>query len=46
MRTAFEVIKERKNKDDVDHSWREAAYTHAVDSVLTAETYRSNVPES
>jgi glutamate dehydrogenase/leucine dehydrogenase len=46
MRTAFEVIKERKNQDDVDRSWREAAYTHAVDSVLTAEAYRSNVPES
>jgi glutamate dehydrogenase (NADP+) len=42
MRTAFEQIAELKTGED--RTWREAAYTRAIDAVLTAESYRSNVP--
>ena len=43
MRTAFEAVARIKAEDD-DRTWRGAAYTRAVDAVLTAESYRSNVP--
>jgi glutamate dehydrogenase (NADP+) len=42
MRAAFEAVAERKREDE--RTWREAAYTRAVDMVLTAEAYRSNMP--
>jgi glutamate dehydrogenase (NAD(P)+) len=42
MRTAFEDLREVKQGDDV-HSWRQAAYTRAVDSVLDAEQFRGNI---
>ncbi len=44
MRTAFEAVAQIKREGDAERTWREAAYTRAVDAVLTAERYRSNVP--
>ncbi|MXR52684.1 hypothetical protein GRX03_13850 [Halovenus sp. WSH3] len=45
MRTAFEAVAELKTDGQPDRTWREAAYTRAVDAVLTAESYRSNIPD-
>ncbi len=45
MATAFEAVAQVKAEGDGTRSWREAAYTRAVDAVLQAETYRSNIPE-
>jgi len=42
MRAAFEAVAERKREGE--RTWREAAYTRAVEKVLTAEAYRSNMP--
>ncbi len=42
MRTAFGRVGQLEAEGD--RTWREAAYTRAVDAVLTAESYRSNVP--
>jgi glutamate dehydrogenase/leucine dehydrogenase len=44
MRTAFEAVAEVKAEGAAPRTWREAAYTRAVDAVLQAEAYRSNVP--
>jgi glutamate dehydrogenase/leucine dehydrogenase len=46
MRTAFEAVAERKREQDGEatSTWRQAAYTRAVDAVLQAEAYRSNAP--
>jgi glutamate dehydrogenase/leucine dehydrogenase len=44
MRTAFDSVAARKTEDDREKTWREAAYAKAVDAVLTAEEYRSNMP--
>ncbi|WP_336327026.1 Glu/Leu/Phe/Val family dehydrogenase [Halovenus sp. HT40] len=44
MRMAFESIAERKTETQNEWTWREAAYSRAVDAVLTAETFRSNIP--
>ncbi|MEF8813048.1 MAG: Glu/Leu/Phe/Val dehydrogenase [Halovenus sp.] len=44
MRTAFGAVEQIKRQGDTERTWREAAYTRAVDAVLTAERYRSNVP--
>jgi glutamate dehydrogenase/leucine dehydrogenase len=41
MRTAFADLREIKRR--TGGTWREAAYVRAVDSVLEAEQYRSNV---
>ena len=41
MLTAFESVAETKGSD---RTWREAAYTRAVESVLEAERLRSNMP--
>ena len=43
MRTAFEAVADIKAEGG-DRTWRGAAYTRAVDAVLTAETFRSNIP--
>ncbi|MEF8881095.1 MAG: hypothetical protein V5A34_01040 [Halapricum sp.] len=45
MRTAFEDVARTKHNGSADRTWREAAYTRAVEAVLTAEMYRSNIPE-
>ena len=44
MQTAFEAVAQVKADGDATRTWREAAYTRAVEAVLRAETYRSNVP--
>mgnify|MGYP000196804526 CR=1 FL=1 len=44
MQTAFEAVADVKADGDETRTWREAAYTRAVDAVLQAETYRSNIP--
>ncbi|MFT4880966.1 MAG: glutamate dehydrogenase/leucine dehydrogenase [Natronomonas sp.] len=44
MATAFEAVAQVKAEGDDTRTWREAAYTRAVDAVLQAETYRSNIP--
>lgn len=41
MRIAFENVRETMLEDGAD-TWREAAYTEAVDTVLAAERYRGN----
>jgi hypothetical protein len=41
MRDAFADLREVEAR--TAGTWREAAYTRAVDSVLEAETFRSNV---
>ncbi len=41
MRTAFDDLRELRRGDA--RTWREAAYIQAVNRVLDAETYRSNV---
>ena len=46
MRTAFESVADLKQEDDAVDTWREAAYTRAVDAVLQAEAYRSNMNPS
>jgi glutamate dehydrogenase len=45
MQTAFEELAEIKIAGDTDRTWREAAYTHAVESVLEAERFRGNLPK-
>ena len=44
MRTAFDAVAQIKTEADGTRTWREAAYTRAVEAVLQAETYRGNVP--
>jgi len=44
MGSAFEAVARVKADRDDIRTWREAAYTRAVDAVLQAETYRSNIP--
>ena len=44
MQTAFEELNEIKRAGDGNRTWREAAYTRAVESVLEAERLRSNIP--
>jgi glutamate dehydrogenase/leucine dehydrogenase len=41
MRNAFADL--RNIKDRTDSTWREAAYSRAVDRVLEAEQYRGNL---
>jgi glutamate dehydrogenase len=43
LREAFLDIKEIKRASKSSRTWREAAYMRAVESVLQAEKYRSNV---
>jgi glutamate dehydrogenase/leucine dehydrogenase len=43
MRTAFDAVAEIE-REAADRTWREAAYTRAVESVLEAEQLRSNLP--
>ena len=43
MRSAFQdLLALKRDADDLD-TWREAAYTRAVDRVLAAEAHRSNI---
>ncbi len=44
MATAFEAVAQVKAEGGETRTWREAAYTRAVEAVLQAETYRSNIP--
>jgi glutamate dehydrogenase/leucine dehydrogenase len=41
MRVAFDKTRQRRNEDG--GTWREAAYRHAIDSVLKAERHRGNL---
>jgi glutamate dehydrogenase/leucine dehydrogenase len=43
LREAFVDLRELKTASDTTRTWREAAYINAVESVLRAEEYRSNV---
>ncbi len=43
MGTAFDNIRALKSESPGVDSWREAAYTHAVETVLSAEEYRGNL---
>lgn len=43
MSVAFDDVRERRNEGEEERTWREAAYIHAVDSVLEAEGYRGNI---
>jgi len=43
LREAFADLREIKTGSKTTHTWREAAYTRAVESVLQAEAYRGNV---
>lgn len=44
MKVAFEQIHEIKTQTESSMTWREAAYTRAVNTVLQAERYRGNLP--
>jgi glutamate dehydrogenase/leucine dehydrogenase len=46
MRTAFEAVAQRKHDAEGHWTWREAAYSRAVDEVLAAENYRSTMPSN
>jgi len=43
LREAFADLREIKAASETTHTWREAAYTRAVESVLQAEAYRGNI---
>lgn len=43
LREAFVDLREIKTASDTTRTWREAAYIRAVESVLQAEEYRSNI---
>ncbi|MFB6251971.1 MAG: Glu/Leu/Phe/Val dehydrogenase [Halobellus sp.] len=43
LRGAYDDLREIKTAPEMTRTWREAAYTRAVESVLRAEGYRSNV---
>ncbi|AXG07171.1 Glu/Leu/Phe/Val dehydrogenase [Haloplanus rubicundus] len=43
LREAFADLREIKTASETTRTWREAAYTRAVESVLQAEAYRGNV---
>ena len=43
LREAFADLREIKTASKTTRTWREAAYTRAVESVLQAEAYRGNV---
>jgi glutamate dehydrogenase/leucine dehydrogenase len=43
LREAFADLREIKTASATTRTWRGAAYTRAVESVLQAEEYRSNV---
>lgn len=43
LREAFADLREIKTASETTHTWREAAYTRAVESVLQAEAYRGNI---
>lgn len=43
LREAFGDLREIKTASDTTRTWREAAYMRAVESVLRAEEYRSNI---
>jgi glutamate dehydrogenase len=43
LREAFADLREIKTASETTRTWREAAYTRAVERVLQAEEYRSNV---
>ena len=43
MGAAFDNIRALKSESPGVDSWREAAYTHAVEAVLSAEEYRGNL---
>ncbi|QGX93936.1 Glu/Leu/Phe/Val dehydrogenase [Haloplanus rallus] len=43
LREAFADLREIKVASETTRTWREAAYTRAVESVLQAEAYRGNV---
>jgi len=43
LRGAFADLREIKSASKTTRTWREAAYTRAVESVLQAEEYRGNV---
>lgn len=43
LREAFADLQEIKTASETNHTWREAAYMRAVDNVLRAEEYRSNL---
>ena len=43
LREAFADLREIKTTSETARTWREAAYTRAVESVLRAEEYRGNV---
>ncbi|WP_049936465.1 Glu/Leu/Phe/Val family dehydrogenase [Haloplanus natans] len=43
LREAFADLREIKTASGTTRTWREAAYTRAVESVLQAEAYRGNV---
>ena len=43
LREAFADLREIKAASETTRTWREAAYTRAVESVLQAEAYRGNI---
>ena len=43
LREAFADLREIKAASETTRTWREAAYTRAVESVLQAEEYRGNI---
>lgn len=43
LREAFADLREIKTASETTRTWREAAYTRAVESVLQAEAYRGNI---